>query len=64
MKDVYKTHQNVIAYFSIEDGKVIFDINDEKLSIPEMMMIVSNTLNEFVKAVAIQQNTTNNNQQQ
>ena len=63
MKDVYKTHENVIAYFAIENGKVVFDVNDEKLSIPEIMMIVSNTLNEYVKAVAMQQNTNNQQQQ-
>lgn len=54
--EIYKSNPDVIAFFAIRDGKVFFDINDNKISVPEMMVLNTNLINEYIKSIANMQN--------
>lgn len=51
--EVYTQYPEIIAFFSVKDGKICFDFNDNKISFEEMMIINSNLVTEYLKTVAI-----------
>lgn len=56
-KAIYDQNSDILAYFIIEDGKISMDVNDEKISIPEIMVILSNTITEYTKIIAANSTT-------
>lgn len=52
MKDKETNEKNILAYFEVVDGKIALEIDDEKISPEDFMLIMSNVLNEYIKAVS------------
>lgn len=51
--EIYNKNPEIIAYFSIKDGKLTFNFDDKRISIAEIMILNSNLLNEYVKSIAM-----------
>ena len=62
-QEIYQNNPDVIAYFAIKDGNIIFDLNDKKISVSEMMVINTNLVNEYVKSIAQLQTDQQNKQE-
>jgi hypothetical protein len=49
--DFYAKNPDVFAAFLMEDGKLIFDFDEKKISISEVMIVLQNTVAEYLKVI-------------
>jgi len=52
LKDVYKNNPEIISYIALRDGKLIIDINEDKTTTTDIMLVYSNVLTEYIKSSA------------
>lgn len=51
-KEFYIKNPNILAYFAIENGKIVFDYDDTKTEITDTILLLHNTVNEFLKTIS------------
>lgn len=51
-KEFYKKNPNILAYFAIENGKIVFDYDETKTEITDTILLLHNTVNEFLKTIS------------
>lgn len=62
--DFFKKNPEMIATFAIKDGKLIFDYNDDKISVSEMILVLHNTVHEYLKTIHMQATKLNNTKEE
>lgn len=51
--DLYKQHPEIFAAFILKDGKLVFDYDENRIEITELMLILNTTITEYLKAIHI-----------
>ncbi len=51
-KVFYKKNPNILAYFSIENNKINFDFDETKTDVSDVILLLHNTVNEFLKTIS------------
>ncbi len=51
-KAFYKKNPNILAYFSIENNRINFDYDETKTDISDVILLLHNTVNEFLKTIS------------
>lgn len=51
-KEFYTKNPSILAYFAIENGKIVFDYDETKTDITDTILLLHNTVNEFLKTIS------------
>ena len=50
-KQFYKKNPEVIMYFAMDEGNIVFDFDDTKIDAYDAVLLSHNTVNEFLKSI-------------
>lgn len=50
-KEFYKKNPNILAYYSIENNRINFDFDETKTDVSDVILLLHNTVNEFLKTI-------------
>lgn len=60
MENLYVQYPELLAYMAVVDGKLVFDFDDRKVTLEQMMLALHSVTGEYLKALAEQTSPNNN----
>ncbi len=52
MEKLYSQYPEVLAYFAIVDGKLVFDFDEHKVPLEQIVVALNTVTSEYLKAIA------------